>query len=75
MLWLTERVTRFSIGVTMPEGYAGESMVAGLCCGLDQVPAHLLRSITFDQGSERACWETVAATYDIDVRFCDPHSP
>ena len=75
MLWLTERVTRFSIGVTMPEGYAGESMVAGLCCGLDQIPAHLLRSITFDQGSEWACWETVAATYDIDVWFCDPHSP
>ena len=62
MLWLTERVTRFSIGVTMPEDYAGESMVAGLCCGLDQIPAHLLRSITFDQGSEWACWETVAAT-------------
>jgi IS30 family transposase len=75
MLWLTERVTRFSIGVTMPEGYAGESMLAGLCCGLDQIPAHLLRSITFDQGTEWACWETIAATYGIDVWFCDPHSP
>jgi IS30 family transposase len=26
MLWLTERVTRFSLGVTMPCGYVGEAM-------------------------------------------------
>ncbi len=75
MLWLTERVTRFSLGITMPEGYAGEAMLAGLACGLDQIPGHLLRSITFDQGSEWACWETIAEAYGIDVWFCDPHSP
>ena len=75
MLWLTERVTRYSIGVTMPEGYAGEAMLAGLVCGLDQIPAHLLRSITFDQGSEWGCWPQLACTYGIDVWFCNPHSP
>jgi IS30 family transposase len=75
MLWLTERVTRFSIPVTMPEGYAGDAMLAGLICGLDQIPPHLLRSITFDQGTEWGCWETIASTYGIDVWFCDPHSP
>ncbi len=75
MLWLTERVTRYSIPVTMPEGYAGEAMLAGLVVGLDQIPAHLLRSITFDQGPEWACWETIAESYGIDVWFCDPHSP
>ena len=75
MLWLTERVTRYSIGATMPEGYAGDAMLAGLADGLEKIPAHLLRSITFDQGSEWACWETIAATYGIDIWFCDPHSP
>jgi IS30 family transposase len=75
MLWLTERVTRFSIPVTMPEGYAGDAMLAGLAEGIDGIPAHLLRSITFDQGSEWGCWETIASTYGIDVWFCDPHSP
>ena len=75
MLWLTERVTRFSIPVTMPEGYAGDAMLAGLAEGLDAIPAHLLRSITFDQGSERGCWGTIASTYGIDVWFCYPHSP
>lgn len=33
------------------------------------------RSVTFDQGSEWAEWETLAATYGLDVWFCDPHSP
>jgi transposase, IS30 family len=75
MLWLTERVTRYSIGVTMPEGYAGEAILAGLVCGLGRIPSHLLRSITFDQGTEWGCWETIACTYGIDVWFCDPHSP
>jgi hypothetical protein len=75
MLWLTERVTRYSIGVTMPEGYGRDAMEAGLACGLDQIPPHLLRSVTFDQGSEWACWETIASGYGIDIWFCDPHSP
>jgi IS30 family transposase len=75
MLWLTERVTRFSIPVTMPEGYSAEAMVGGLVEGLDRIPGHLLRSITFDQGSEWAHWPTIAELYGIDCWFCDPHSP
>jgi len=75
MLWLTERVTRYSIPLPLPEGYAGDAMLAGLVEGLDRIPSHLLRSITFDQGSEWGCWETTASTYGIDVWFCDPHSP
>ncbi len=75
MLWLTERVTRYSIGVTMPEGYAGDAMLAGLVDGLERIPARLLASITFDQGTEWGCWPQIAATYGINVWFCDPHSP
>ena len=75
MLWLTERVTRYSIPVTMPEGYTAAAMVAGLVEGLDQIPGHLLKSITFDQGSEWTNWRELAATYKIDCWFCDPHSP
>jgi IS30 family transposase len=75
MLWLSERVTRYAIGIAMPEGYAGDQMLAALYEALDQIPAHLLHSVTFDQGSEWACWPTIAARYDLDVWFCDPHSP
>jgi|CXWL01.1.fsa_nt_gi IS30 family transposase len=75
MIWLVERVTRYSIPITMPCGYTAIDVLAGLVEGLEQIPAHLLRSLTFDQGSEWAEWETIAASYRIDCWFCDPHSP
>jgi IS30 family transposase len=75
MLWLTEQVTRYSIGITMPEGYSGDAMLAGLADWLDRIPVHLLRSITFDQGSEWAEWQQLVDTYGLDAWFCDPHSP
>lgn len=75
MLSLTERVTRYSILVTMPCGYAANEMVGGLLDGLDRIPAHLLASVTFDQGSEWANWATIASHYRIDAWFCEPHSP
>lgn len=75
MLSLTERVTRYSILITMPNGYAAHDMVAGLVDGLERIPAHLLRSITFDQGSEWANWAEIADGYGIDCWFCEPHSP
>jgi len=72
---VTERVSRFLIPVTMPCGYAAAEVVAGLCEGLDRIPTRLRRSVTFDQGSEWAGWETIADTFGIDAYFCDPHSP
>ncbi len=75
LLTFTERVTRYAMGITMPEGYDAPATLAGLVEGLELIPAAMLHSITFDQGSEWAEWETIAATYGIDVWFCDPHSP
>ncbi|MCP4960609.1 MAG: IS30 family transposase [Actinomycetia bacterium] len=75
MLTLTERVTRYSLALAMPNGYAAIDVLAGLVEAFEQIPAHLRKSVTLDQGSEWAQWETLAATYDLDVWFCDPHSP
>jgi IS30 family transposase len=75
MIWLSERVTRYSIPITMPDGYTADAVLAGLIEACQQIPAHLLKSLTFDQGSEWAEWETIAATYGLDCWFCEPHSP
>lgn len=75
LLTLTERVTRYAMAITMPEGYDSVATLAGLYEALDRIPGHLLKSVTFDQGSEWAEWETLKATYNLDVWFCDPHSP
>ena len=75
MVWLCERVSRFTIPVTLPAGYSAVETLAGLVEAFEMIPAHLRRSVTFDQGSEWAEWETLAATYGLDVWFCEPHSP
>lgn len=71
----TERVTRYAMAITMPEGSTAPATLAGLVEGFERIPTGLLRSVTFDQGSEWAEREAIAAAYDIDVWFCDPHSP
>ena len=42
---------------------------------LETKPSAVPLSITFDQGSEWAKWETLEDTYDLKAYFCDPHSP
>ncbi|MGH8917050.1 MAG: IS30 family transposase, partial [Actinomycetes bacterium] len=75
LMCLTERVSRYSLLITMPNGYAAADALAGLVEGLEQIPVHLRRSITFDQGSEWANWSALVDGYGLDAWFCDPHSP
>lgn len=75
LMCLTERTTRFSLLITMPNGYTATDALAGLVEGIEQIPEHLRRSITFDQGSEWANWPDLVASYHLDAYFCDPHSP
>ena len=75
MLVALERATRYSALVTLPEGYCSEMVLAAMVELFEQVPAGVRRSVTFDQGSEWADWETLVATFGIDVWFCEPHSP
>lgn len=42
---------------------------------LGGMPDLLRRSLTWDQGSELAAWADIRIDNDIDVWFCDPHSP
>ena len=63
MIRLTERQSRYVVPITMPDGYA------------DTIAAHLRRSLTFVCGPEWANWRRLADHYDLQVWFCDPHSP
>lgn len=49
---MTERVTRHSLLITMPDGCDIHAALAGLGDGFERIPAHLRQSITFDQGTE-----------------------
>lgn len=72
---LNERVTRYTKLIDLPNGYKTNDTLAGLCEAFEQIPTHLRRSLTWDRGSEMACWPDLAATYDLDIWFCDPHAP
>lgn len=75
VLTMIERTMRYGRLVDLPEGYSSEAVLAALVEVFEVVPEHLRGSVTFDQGSEWAEWQTLAATYDLSVYFCDPHSP
>src|SRR5476649_769303 len=39
------------------------------------LPDSLRLSLTWDQGAEMRDWKHVSIDADIDIYFCDPHSP
>ena len=72
---LVERTSRYVVLVHLPEGRTAEKVRGAIARQLVRLPAELRRTLTWDQGKEMA--EHVRFTIDtnIDVYFCDPHSP
>ncbi|SBS79412.1 transposase (fragment) [uncultured Mycobacterium sp.] len=42
---------------------------------MSRLPALLRQTLTWDQGKEMANHATIAEALDLDIYFCDPHSP
>ena len=72
---LVERATRFTILLHLPQGHLTEHVAAAMAEAMAELPEHLRRSLTWDQGSEMARHPLVAAATGLDIYFCDPHSP
>ena len=52
-----------------------ERLIGALKERIAELPAHLARSLTWDQGTELAAHRRFSAETGIEVYFCDPHSP
>jgi hypothetical protein len=61
--------------VHLPDGYKPEQVTPALAEKVKTLPEVLRRSLTWDQGAEMRDWERVRVDADIDIYFCDPHSP
>lgn len=72
---LVERMTRFTMLLHLPDNHGALAVQNAIVEKMAQLPHHLRRSLTWDQGIEMANHATIAAAVDLDIYFCDPHSP
>jgi len=71
---LVERQSRFVMLVKMPADDS-KSIVDALARAVQKLPAELRRSLTWDRGTEMAQHKRFTVATDVQVYFCDPHSP
>jgi IS30 family transposase len=71
---LVERHTRYVLLAEIPDRTTA-TVTAALEQRIKALPAHLIKSLTWDQGRELAAHQRFTAHTGVDVYFCDPHSP
>ena len=71
---LVERQSRFVILVRLPAADS-TTVVDALARRIRRLPAALRQSLTWDQGKEMAQHARFTVATDLQVYFCDPHSP
>jgi IS30 family transposase len=72
---LVERSTRFVMLLHLPNGRSAADVREAMTTAIAGLPAELVRSLTWDQGKEMAEHVQFRIDTDVDVYFCDPHSP
>jgi IS30 family transposase len=72
---LVERHTRYVLLARLPGGRDAVTARDALITAVQTLPAHLWRSLTWDQGSEMARHHEFSIATGIPVYFCDPGSP
>lgn len=72
---LVERSTRFVMLLHLPDNHGALAVQEAIVAKMAELPEHLRRSLTWDQGKEMANHLAIAKAADLDIYFCDPHSP
>ena len=72
---LVERQTRYVLLARLGRDRSSEHVIAALKTRIAGLPAHLLRSLTWDQGKELSAHRRFSQDTNIEIFFCDPHSP
>jgi IS30 family transposase len=66
---------RFGTCVALPETHRATVVAAALAAKIVELPQHLRRSLTWDQGREMAQHAVFTVASGVPVYFCDPRSP
>jgi IS30 family transposase len=72
---LVERSSRYVMLLHLPKGRTAEDVRVALTRQVSKLPAELRRTLTWDQGKEMADHVRFSMDTDMQVYFCDPHSP
>ena len=72
---LVERTTGFTMLLHLPEDHGADTVAAAMIEATSRLPETLRRTLTWDQGNEMANHVRIAAATDLEIYFCDPHSP
>lgn len=72
---LVERSTRYLLLLHLPDGKTAAGVNEAMKIAIAGLPAELVRSITWDQGSELNRHHQFTVDTGVQVYFCDPHSP
>ncbi len=72
---LVERQSRYVMLVHLSDNHSAETVRDGLLATIATLPAHLRKSLTWDQGSELAKHREITMATKMAIYFCDPHSP
>ena len=72
---LVERSSRYVVLLHLPHGRTAEDVRAALTRQVSKLPAELRRTLTWDQGKEMADHVRFTTDTQMEVYFCDPHSP
>ncbi|MEY2400466.1 MAG: hypothetical protein QOJ08_577 [Ilumatobacteraceae bacterium] len=72
---LVERATRYVILLHLPGRHGAVEVRNAMAAAIQNLPATLRRSITWDQGVEMTEHKQFTIDTGVDIYFCDPHSP
>ncbi|MGN6577505.1 MAG: IS30 family transposase [Nocardioides sp.] len=72
---LVERTSRFVMLLHLPHDHGADAVQEAMVAAMSQLPQTLKKTLTWDQGIEMANHVQIAAATDLDIFFCDPHSP
>jgi IS30 family transposase len=72
---LVDRKTRFVMLLHLPVNHTAEAVQEAMVAKMAQLPTILRKTLTWDQGKEMANHAAIAEATELDIYFCDPHSP
>jgi IS30 family transposase len=72
---LVERATGFVVLLHLPQAHGAVEIQDAMIAAMAALPVTLRRTLTWDQGMEMRNHAQIATATDLEIYFCDPHSP